>query len=77
MPYRLVSPDRKLFLVDTEEDLQAIGKLYKLTSPQIRNLRQVLGWTGVGNHSGDRNDRTERKEVPVTSRPIVGRSHSR
>ena len=61
--YPLVSPDRKLYLVDTEEDLKAVGKLYKLTSPQIRNLRQVLGWTGVGNHSGDRNDLTERKEA--------------
>ena len=63
MPYRLVSPDRKLYLVDNEHDLKAVGKLYGLTSPQIRNVRQLLGWTGVGNHSGDRNDRTERKEA--------------
>ena len=58
MPHRLVSPDRKLFLVDNEHDLQAVGQRYKLKADQIRNLRQLLGWTGVGNHSGDRNDRT-------------------
>ena len=63
MPYRLVSPDRKLYLVDNEEDLKAVGKLYGLTSKQLGNVRQLLSWTGVGNHSGDRNDLTERKEA--------------
>ena len=63
MPYRLVSPDRKLYLVDNEEDLKGVGKLYGLTSKQLGNVRQLLSWTGVGNHSGDRNDRTERKEA--------------
>ena len=63
MPYRLVSPDRKLYLVDNEEDLKAVGKLYGLTSKQLGNVRQLLSWTVVGNHSGDHNDRTERKEA--------------
>ena len=63
MPYRLVSPDRKLYLVDNEEDLKGVGKLYGLTSKQLGNVRQLLSWTVVGNHSGDHNDRTERKEA--------------
>ena len=50
MPYRVVSPDRKLYLVDSEDDLKAVGERYKLTSKQIGNIRQLLGWAGVGNH---------------------------
>ena len=51
MPYRLVSPDRKLYLVDNEEDLKGVGKLYGLTSKQLGNVRQLLSWTGVGNQA--------------------------
>ena len=63
MPYRLVSPDRKLFLVDGEGDLKAVAELYKLTSKQLGNIRQLLGEAGVGNGRGDRNDRNERKKA--------------
>ena len=63
MTLRLVSPDRKLFLMADEDDLKAVAELYKLTSKQKGNIRQLLGWVGVGNRSGDRNDRAERKEV--------------
>ena len=63
MPYRVVSPDRKLYLVDSEDDLKAVGERYKLTSKQIGNIRQLLGWAGVGNHNGDRNDRSMRAEA--------------
>ena len=62
MTLRLVSPDRKLFLVGTEDDLKAVGDLYNLTPKQRGNIRQLLGWTGVGNCRGDRNDRTVRYE---------------
>ena len=62
MTARLVSPDRKLFLVAGEDDLKAVAKLYNLTSKQIGNIRQLLGWAGVGNRSGDRNDPIQRKE---------------
>ena len=41
MPYRLVSPDRKLYLVDNEEDLKAVGKLYGLTSNA--STKQIFG----------------------------------
>ena len=62
MTLRLVSPDRKLFLMADEDDLKAVAELYKLTSKQKGNIRQLLGWVSVGNRSGDRNDRAERKE---------------
>ena len=62
MTARLVSPDRKLVLVAGEGDLQAVKKLCSLTSKQVGNIRQLLGWAGVGNCRGDGNDRTERKE---------------
>ena len=62
MTRRLVSPDRKVFLVAEEEDLKAVGKLYNLTPKKLGNVRQLLGWTTVGNGRGDRNDRRERKE---------------
>ena len=63
MPARLVSPDCKLFLVDGEGDLKAVAELYKLTSKQLGNIRQLLGEAGVGNGRGDRNDRNERIDV--------------
>ena len=75
MTLRLVSPDRKLFLVGTEDDLKAVGDLYNLTPKQRGNIRQLLGWTGVGNCRGDRNDRTVRYESEnfMISRPAVDR----
>jgi len=62
MTARLVSPDRKLVLVAGEGDLQAVKKLCSLTSKQVGNIWQLLGWDGVGNCRGDQNDRTECKE---------------
>ena len=29
----------------------------------LGNLRQLLGWSGVGNSTGDKNDRTDRKDA--------------
>ena len=62
----LVSPERVLHLVryEVEEDLQAVVpkgvlKRWKL----VANLRQLLGWTEVGNSKGDDNDRNDRKEA--------------
>ena len=40
MPYRLVSPDRKLFLVDTEEDLQARRAMIYLQPPDVLRGRR-------------------------------------
>ena len=39
MTLRLVSPDRKLFLMADEDDLKAVAELYKLTSKQKGNIR--------------------------------------
>ena len=58
MAERLVSPDRKLFLVAGEGDLRAVAELYNLTrGKQKGSIWQLLGC----NRSGDHNDRTERK----------------
>ena len=47
MTLRLVSPDRKLFLMADEDDLKAVAELYKLTSKQKGNIRHCwLGWCG-------------------------------
>ena len=62
MPYRLVSPDLRLWFIDDNEDLTPIRALYGLTAEQIANIRQLLNGR-VGNGRGDRNDRTERKEA--------------
>mgnify|MGYP004362501459 CR=1 FL=1 len=64
MTERLVSPDRRLFLMRDNADLDALAELYSLTKSQKGNsIRQLLGWNGVGNGRGDGNDRTERKEA--------------
>ena len=39
MTLRLVSPDRKLFLMADDDDLKAVAELYKLTSKQKGNIR--------------------------------------
>ena len=39
MTLRLISPDRKLFLMADEDDLKAVAELYKLTSKQKGNIR--------------------------------------
>ena len=58
MAERLVSPDRKLFLVAGEGDLRAVAELYNLTrGKQKGSIWQLLGC----NRSSDHNDRTERK----------------
>ena len=66
MPYRLVSPDLRLWFIDDDEglkpDLKPIRALYGLTAAQTANVRQLLNGR-VGNGRGDRNDRTERKEA--------------
>ena len=58
MTARLVSPDRKLFLVAGNGDLRAVAELYNLTR---QTERQHSAATRLGNRSGDHNDRTERK----------------
>ena len=50
---RLVSPTRVLHLLDAhaergEPALQRIAKIYGLDAVDVGNLRQLLGWVGVG-----------------------------
>ena len=62
MTARLVSPDRKLFLVAGEGDLRAVAELYNLTRQTERQHSAAARRLAcVGNRSGDHNDRTERK----------------
>ena len=63
MAERLVSPDRRLFLIRDNADLEALAELHSMTKSQKGNIKQLLGWNLVGNHTGDRNDRNERKEA--------------
>jgi hypothetical protein len=63
MTERLVSPDRRLFLIRDNADLEALAKLYSMSKSQKGNIKQLLGWNLVGNHTGDRNDRDERKNA--------------
>ena len=63
MTERLVSPDLRLWFIADNEDLKPIKALYGLSKSQKGNIRQLLGWNGVGNGRGDGNDRTERKEA--------------
>ena len=65
---KLVSPDRRLYVVTTEAELQKIvpqaertAKAEKARRELLKNLRQLLGWTAVGNCNGDKDDRRERK----------------
>ena len=66
---RLVAPDRVLHLVRPqadggEEDLQAaVPRDAKDRAKLLGNLRQLLGWSGVGNSTGDKNDRMGRKDA--------------
>jgi len=47
MTARLVSPDRKLFLVAGEDDLLAVAELYNLTRQTERHSAAArLGWCG-------------------------------
>ena len=65
MTQRLVSPDRVLHILAfrDEDRLKALQEQYEFTPEVARNLRQLLGWTEVGNGRGDKNDRTGRKEA--------------
>ena len=63
MAERLVSPDRRLFLIRDNADLEALAELHSMTKSQKGNIKQLLGWNLMGNHTGDRNDRNERKEA--------------
>ena len=63
MTERLVSPDRRLFLMRDNADLDALAELYSLTKSQKGNIKQLLGWKNVGNGRGDRNGRDERKKA--------------
>ena len=66
---RLVAPDRVLHFVRPqadggEEDLQAaVPRDAKDRAKLVGNLRQLLGWSGVGNSTGDKNDRVGRKDA--------------
>ena len=66
---RLVSPERRLYIVTNEVELQSAvpeapaGKARTARTALISNLRQMLEWTSVGNSSGDINDRSERKKA--------------
>ena len=66
---RLVSPERRLYIVTNEVELQSAvpeapaGKARTARTALISNLRQMLEWTSVGNSSGDINDRDERKKA--------------
>ena len=65
MTLRLVSADRKLFLMADEDDLKSVAELYKLTSKQKGNIRHCsagLVWATAA-ASAYCNDRAERKEV--------------
>ena len=55
MTGRLVSPDRRLFLMRDDADLDALAELYSLTKSHKGNIKQLLGWKNVGNGRGDRN----------------------
>ena len=65
----LVSPERILHHVREQEDggeqdLKAlIPRGTEKRAQLLKNLRQLLGWTGVGNSTGDANDRNDRKET--------------
>ena len=61
---KLVSPDRILYVVKTEADLQKLVTAKIVPNYVVAaNLRQLLGWTPVGNSTGDKNDRTTRRET--------------
>ena len=81
---RLVSPERVLYLIgwESEDDLKALQAKLHLSSKTLGNLRQLLGWSTVGNGQGDRNhDRDERKktefgELAVARRGAVAKTRS-
>ena len=63
---RLVSPERRLYIVTNEVELQSAvpeAPAGKARKALLGNLRQMLEWTRVGNSSGDINDRSERKKA--------------
>jgi predicted metal-binding membrane protein len=45
---RVATPDRRVKIIESEADLKALQTEYKLSSTLVANLRQLLGWTGVG-----------------------------
>lgn len=63
---RLVCPERRLYIVNNEAELQSAvpqAPAGKARKALLGNLRQLLEWTRVGNSSGDSNDRSERKKA--------------
>ena len=52
-------------MIKDEADLQAAVPRDTLTAKArrelVKNLRQLLGWSGVGNHTGNKDDRDDRK----------------
>ena len=61
---KLVSPDRILYVVEVEADLQKLAAAKIVPDATVaKNLRQLLGWTTVGSSTGDRNDRKSRDET--------------
>ena len=63
---RLVCPERRLYVVNNEAELQSAvpeSPAGKARYDLLKNLRQMLEWTSVGNSSGDINDRDERKKA--------------
>ncbi len=47
MTERLVSPDRRLFLIRDNADLDALAELYSLTKSHKGNIKQLLGLKNV------------------------------
>ena len=63
---RLVCPERRLYVVTNEAELQSAvpeSPAGKARYDLLKNLRQMLEWTSVGNSSGDINDRSGRKNA--------------
>ena len=59
--WRLVSPDRVLHIIQNEDDLKAAvpfggtdAKALKERRQLLGNLRQLLGWSSVGNFKFDK-----------------------
>ena len=81
---RLVCPERRLYVVTNEAELQSAvpeSPAGKARYDLLKNLRQMLEWTSVGNSSGDINDRSGRKNAaPLVSQAggasAVGRAQA-